>query len=214
MHDQYAIRRHLEGTTVEADGVQFFTGFALALREARSMTGRDPQTGQKLNSSQHLSWLGNLGYMVLLDQLGTCFCRKGHREKSRFNGFKGALREFTDLEDSHIEVLYALRCCLAHDFSLIAIDRDGRPTHHFRLVGGHEWPLATLPNRPWEGCLALRSSDDATTVNLEKFGDQAEEIVKTIRELNDTGQIQIRLRDGWYALIQRYAVSLANYNLR
>jgi len=205
--EQDAIRQHLKGEVIDDNGTQYFTGFTAAIRDARVMTGRDPATGSKVDSKAHICWLGNLGYMVLLDQLGKCFSRKGRTIDQKCSGFVNALRMFTDLDEERISLLYKLRCSLAHDFSLIAQDRDGKLTHHFRLVDGPDHPLVTPAIKPWDGLFALRSDDDKTTVNLEKFADMVETVVQTILGLNERGEVVIRFRDTWYDLIHRYAVS-------
>jgi|APTNR8051073442_1049403.scaffolds.fasta_scaffold00090_13 hypothetical protein len=209
MHEQYSIRRHLSGQIEVAADAQYFNGFTAGLRDSRRMTGRDPDSGVVVHPEQTVCWLGILGYMILLDQLGKCFRPKGAKPRSR-NGFKSVLRDFAGLNDADITALWALRCTLAHDYSLVAEDaKSGYLTYHFRLIGGNAPPIVTHPKTPWHGRLGVDYDDDATTINVELFANLVETIVQLIRERNEDGEIEICLRGGWHELLNRYHVRFA-----
>ena len=53
-------------------GMLLFSSFVAALTDARTPTGRD-KSGAKVDAGKHGSWLGAIGCMALLDQIGTCF---------------------------------------------------------------------------------------------------------------------------------------------
>lgn len=212
MNDQYAIRSHFASRITERDYVQSFSGLLAILRDARGATGRDPDSGAKLLGAEHVSWLGNLGYMVLTDQIGTCFDRIGQDSSDR-NNFKRALALFGGLEDRDVKALYALRCCMAHDFSLCAYDTKGRPTYLFCLVGGTSAPLVSHAQQTWDGSFSGEREEMTTTVNLEHFGDHIETMVKTVRQLADDNQLRIRLRDGWHELLYRYSIGVRRRQL-
>jgi hypothetical protein len=66
-----AIKLHLSYHP-PAEGIHIFSGFTAALRDARTAAGRD-ELGKKVDHTKYGSWLGAIGYMALLDQIGTCF---------------------------------------------------------------------------------------------------------------------------------------------
>ena len=73
--EQAAIASHL-GKIQETEHYILFSCFMGALRDARKFTKRDKDTGQKLiedDCGDHGSWLGAIGYLALLDQIGGCF---------------------------------------------------------------------------------------------------------------------------------------------
>ena len=66
--------------------------FNAALRDARKATGRQLNDNSR-SDINHGSWLGAIGYIVLLDQIGGCL--KPKNRGSRYeNGFKKALDYF------------------------------------------------------------------------------------------------------------------------
>src|SRR4051794_7281050 len=80
------------------DGRRQTSGFVAIHRDARQATQRDPDTGRKVSGGHYGSWLGALGYMVLLDQIGSCFKPANpSRSVSSGNSFDKALMHFTDL---------------------------------------------------------------------------------------------------------------------
>jgi hypothetical protein len=47
--------------------------FSAAVWDARRATGRDVTTGSLDRENRTSGWLGTLGYLILLDQIGGCF---------------------------------------------------------------------------------------------------------------------------------------------
>jgi len=81
MTDQEAIRRHL--TYDQTQGRRrLYSTFTGALRDARMATGRDLDTGDSVRQFDGGYWLGSIGYMVLVEQIGVCFRPRGVRAKS------------------------------------------------------------------------------------------------------------------------------------
>jgi hypothetical protein len=177
--------------------------FVAALVDARTFTGRDPETGKKLPGSNHGCWLGALGYMALLDQVGSCLRpRSMHVDGSEI---KKSLAYFSNLSDPEIQALYALRCAFAHNYSLVNLNRTRQDLQHvFSLCQGHTAPLIKLPKVPWNGDLSTVTVDNRTVVNLEAFGDLVEAVCKRAREQAVKDDLEISLAGGVSELRHRY----------
>lgn len=182
------------------------------LRDARGATGRYLATGEvspKRRASG--SWLGALGYMVMLDQIGECF---SPANASSLPGdppdFIKALTYFAEeIPDRERQALYALRCCFAHDYSLVNISTRSDRQHHFRLSDDPApCPLVDLPAVPWDGNLVRRSIGTATRVSLRRLGDLAESVYARLLDLHSRRELNIALPGGAKELRGRYAFTV------
>lgn len=210
MTNNEAIRFHLTNYYNESNGLTFFSGFCGALKDARKMTGRNIETGHKDNSNEfgHLgSWLGTIGYLSLLDQIGGCFKKIGEPIiDSKKSGIIKALKYFSDLNDDKINAIYALRNSFAHDYSLQNVNsRQVLLTHHFVVENSETNPTVSLPTNNWDGLMENKSSQNATHINLQSLGDLVEGLVNRLIELNEQNQIEIILAGGKEELISRYS---------
>ncbi len=187
---QDALRRYLylDGPAAE------FSAFRAALRDAREATRRDLSNGQRLPGpvSQHAMWLGAVGYLLLLDQIGTTV-QPATGPCGGDNAILEALACFAPhLTSDEANALYALRCALAHDYALANVKR-GRPdrTHHFVLspVGD----LIELPAIPWDGDWATMTGSNATRVNVVELGNEVERVVSRVLALFLAGQLDTPL---------------------
>ena len=172
--------------------------FMAALRDARKATGRYKSNGTKRPRINHGNWLGAIGYMTLLDQIGECLKPKGKHTEYTYN-IKRALDYFdSGLNDNEINALYALRCSFAHNFSLININRSSKNksidklTHCFSVYVDDSKSIIDLPNEKWDGDLS-ETVDNITGVNLEALGDLVETICSKIIEKYDRDQLEITL---------------------
>ena len=109
MTEDEALALHF-GYFPPAGGVRWFSGFVGALRDARRMTGRNQDTAAKGDENLLGSWLGTLGYMALLDQIGKCFKPRTAailqaRPGRKLNEIERALRYFASLSLDHIDAL-------------------------------------------------------------------------------------------------------------
>jgi hypothetical protein len=203
INDQEAIRRHItpQPLTVGRRDYSTFTG---ALTDARHATGRDLLTGQTVRAASPGYWLGSIGYMVLLEQIGKCFRPAGARSTDS-RAFVRALELFTDLLSDERLALYALRCCFAHEFRVLNVNTD-KPglTHSFRLTEG-DGPVVRLANPPWSGDFSEESIRE-TVGDLRAFGDMVERIVAELHRLNDRDELRVTLKDG-AAGLRLYALS-------
>lgn len=204
MSANQAIEFHLT-THPPVEGIHTFSGFVAALRDARIATGRD-EFGRKVDHTKSGCWLGAIGYIALLDQIGTCFKPK---QEAYENGtsIHRALKYFSNLSDDEIEALYALRCSFAHDFSLHNIKKD-KPsrTHRFRVCIGSSDRVVALPNVRWDGNYESKNLEDFTTMNLEAFGDLVENICQQLSTLANSDELDVVLPGGSDELLHRYSI--------
>lgn len=205
MPKQRAIQMHLSDQPPVAN-IKITSGFAKCVKDARSATGRVPETGEKVPGAGHGRWLGAIGYMALLDQIGTSF-RPSATDVVEGNSIRKALQYFSALSCDEIDALYAMRCAFAHDFSLYNINVDRpRLTHCFRLEPGPAQPVVTLPATRWDGDFSTRSTDNTTIIRLEAFGDLVESICSQLFELANAGELEVELDGGSDELLSRYGI--------
>jgi len=209
MTDKEVINFHLTNSYIESSPWTFFSGFCGALKDARKMTGRNIETGAKDGTNQfgHLgSWLGTIGYLSLLDQIGGCFKRlRGPEIEENKSGIVKALKHFSDLDDNQIDSIYALRNSFAHDFSLQNVGRRQGLIHHFEVGNSPTESLTLLPTEPWDGVLESKSKNNLTKINIQALGDEVEKLVENLIQLNSESQVEIILEKGKQELIARYS---------
>lgn len=207
-----AIKNHLQDP-YRKNGLIFFSGFSGALIEAREAAHRRDD-GSKIPNIKHGSWLGAIGYFSLLEQVGNCFRPKKTLIKvhGNENGIKKALKYFTRLSKDEIDALYGLRCAFAHDFSLSNIKTvNGKIAHHFKITEGITTPLVQFPKTAWDGNYENMTAETTTTVNLERFGDQVEEIIQVLNDMAQKDQLEIALKGGAEELVNRYSFVLVQF---
>jgi hypothetical protein len=202
--ESFAIDAHLTYRPPGNDG-HWWSGFAAVLRDARRATGRALDSGAKLAGQEHDSWLGALGYMVLLDQVGKCFKPKDQPVDDSQVSFCKALAHFTSLQKREIKAVYALRCAFAHDYSVYNRNtRDPELNHYFNIVSGPDQPVIALPLTAWDG--SARAGEMATRANLEKVGDIAEEVSSSLSTLHKAAALELILPGGALELLSRYSL--------
>jgi hypothetical protein len=183
--------------------VNHFSGFMGAIRDARQMTGRVPDTGAKIDGQGHGSWLGAIGYLALLDQIGSCFKQK-NTETLSGNAINRALGYFTGLIQAEIDAIYALRCAFAHDYSLYNTHTRQSLQHCF-IVWEGQGPLVRFPTVPWDGDYNNLSPDRMTHINLEVLGDLVEDVYRRLVQLSQVDALEIILIGGADELVRRYS---------
>lgn len=177
--------------------------FMAAIRDARGSTGRVLDTGAKLPGGNHGCWLGALGYMALLDQVGSCIKPKDKSENG--NDIKKSLKYFSDLRDPEIEAIFALRCAFAHNYSHVNVNIQRQDRQHvFTLHQSDMAPLVELPRVPWGGAFDAVNANNLTVVNLEAFGDLVESIHTSACEHATQDNLEITLAGGVDELLVRY----------
>ena len=151
------------------------------------------------------SWLGAIGYLVLLDQLGETLrpiTESPDRYGSKYPTIRRCLERFVpELTEDATAALYGLRCALAHHFGLWNPPKPNetpQPWHRiFTLVGDDASELIRHPARQWDGSLPTGPLNVrfTTVVNLRRLADLVEEVVERVRELGRAGQLEIALEN-------------------
>jgi hypothetical protein len=189
-----AIGQHLHDLP-PVNGVQCRSSLVALLRDARGVADRDLETGIVIPGRLSASWLGAAAYLVLLDQIGTCFQRRGRPEPT-VPFVVHTILEFSDVKaEREAEALYALRNALAHDYSLFNPNANVPERRHaFNYTVEMTDPLVKLPSIQWSGSYAARPpAEETTIVNLRKLGDVAEDVVTTLRALHAVGDLELRM---------------------
>jgi hypothetical protein len=114
--EQEIIWRHLTIYTRNKSMVRISTLMA-GLRDARGACNRYAKTGLKRPQKAHGSWLGTIGYLILLDHIGKCFKPIG-KQREEGSEIRKALKYFTALDKPQIDAICALRHAFAHDYGL------------------------------------------------------------------------------------------------
>lgn len=177
------------------NGIQYKSSLVALLGDARGAAERNADTGLVEPGKASTSWLGAAGYMILLDQIGTCFKLDGPNVPGD-NAITRALRYFSKVQDEPtLDALYALRNTLAHDYSLFKEhSKKSTRQHAFNFTVDMAWPLVTLPKRPWSGVYdpsKLVPADEITMVNLRKVGDLVEVVVAELHTQHRAGRLRI-----------------------
>jgi hypothetical protein len=196
MEPREALRRYLFGHHSLKTG-KVTSCFKAALCDARKTTRRQSNGTTKKSGTNHGNWLGAIGYMTLLDQIGNCLKPKDKAQSKYKTGLKRALDYFSDLPETEINALYALRCSFAHDYSLINIDshydqqnkQKDKLSHRFHVnISGK---IVDLPSKKWDRNFKNRSN--VTSVNLVAFGDLVEQICQEIKKKYQEGELELSL---------------------
>jgi hypothetical protein len=113
---------------------------AAALRDARTIVGRDEETGKLVSVKQGVAWAGALVYLVFCEQIGSCFHLVGQRSP-RKEPLRRALVQFGGFVDADAIILVKLRNHLSHDFTIVQHSVDNRPGYSFALHGSADEPV-------------------------------------------------------------------------
>lgn len=145
-------------------------------------------------SAQNIIWLSAIGCLCFLDEVGSALRRVDRpAADGGLPDIERALCYFTDLAERERAGLYALRCALAHDYSLVNQGRGKRAAllqHAFVLTSDPAQPLVTFPDTPWGGDF-LSVTD--TTVNLVGLIELARQVRATIMEQHALGNVALAL---------------------
>ena len=207
-----AISHHLLLRSQYDENTTVFSSLIAILRDAREITGRNLENGQRLISPQHGrldSWLGALGYLTLLDQIGKCYRPISKSKIINSNSISKALKYFTHLDEKAINSIYAMRCALSHDYSLFNIGPKGANdplTQHFSTAGTGFDSLMHLPIKQWSGKHNEKTFENRTIISLPMLGDLVEAIYACIVEYFDADELEINLDGGHQELKDRYLV--------
>ena len=134
--DEYAaIKAHLY-MSPPVNGVQYQSSFIAVLGDTRSAAERNPG-GVVLPGRLSMSWLAATGYLVLLDQIGTCFETQDTQVIADNNAIIRALKYFSHVQDDAEEVVDTLRSNHKAETLVLRL-----PLPEFRMRFGMFFPVA------------------------------------------------------------------------
>jgi hypothetical protein len=197
--DRIGLAVHLHAIASEKDHVTSL--FWALVVDARTIAHRDVESGRELvppaSRPQVTIWPASLLYMVLLDQIGTAATPLTSTLSRKAPGLIRALKEFGrqvwNLSDGDIDTLYALRCCFAHDYSLMNRRPEERYRRYWRLFElsyGPERPLIQNPSQPWDGQIDPLQSE-RTIVNLYAFENLVEDVIRNVQARAGRGELAL-----------------------
>lgn len=159
------------------------SGYISVLIESRKLTGRNIKTGNKLKKP-HGSWLGSLGYMVIIDLLADLIDISFISNQGEYqNNFIKFIRQFFNLSYDDACSIYALRCAFAHDFGLINNNKKySELNKRFEVTQGSNNLIE----------IKYKQKGNVYMVDLEKLADLIEEFHKKVKNktLYITGNIK------------------------
>lgn len=209
-----AVHLHLFGPVDRPQvgpGYRYISGFLACLGDARSVSGRDANSGEVLDERRTGSWLGAVGYLILLDQLGKCFRPAGRGGTTESNAIELALLNWaTEVDEADRRVIYALRNALAHDYSLFNRRESSSPYDFFFTLNRDPENLVVRAERPWNRDYMNHDLRATTVVSLRALGDLVELIVSRIRDAALENRIEIALPGGPDELTNRYGLFIPN----
>jgi hypothetical protein len=211
LHTHLALARHLITSPVDdpVSGLRYVSGFVAALGDARAASGRD-ENGVVVEEGQTGHWLGAVGWMVLVDQIGTCFRPTPSALTTPTPPCGRSLLDamhwwYPELPEPEAKALYALRCAFAHDYSLWNKNSDPELQHCF-VVDRDPVQFVRLASDQWNPPDPPTPTNQ-TVVSLRRLGDVCEEIVARVRKAAGDDELDIVLPDGVNELEFRYAIT-------
>jgi hypothetical protein len=186
----------------KAEESGYVSTFNAALRDARCLVGRDIDSGERIEKNLPLALLaGTVVYLVLLEQIGKSLSPKSGRDIKGESEIERAIRQFSPKGATKLErqVLYALRCAIAHDYGLMNwtgsknAKKQAALTRLFALDDRPGTSLFRRPAQRWSGKVRDASLRTSTTVSLVAVADLAEEVVKSVRIHSNKTTLRSRL---------------------
>jgi hypothetical protein len=192
------LRAHVEPAANPGNPI---SSFMAVVRDARAITHRDLDTGEPrsfLLPDRAALWPGAFLYLVLIDQVGSCFKRSGHRDAPRGTGdkFRTALKHFgmpsvASRNDAQF-ALWALRCSFAHKYTATNVRQSPHPMNHlFELkwsTSPADTSVVTLPSRRWNGDIGKLAP--STRINLFRVEELGEHVIRRVRAAAHRGDLE------------------------
>lgn len=202
MPESQAVQIHLFDTG--NPNPNYKTSFLALLEDARAASGRDVATGVVIDELRTGHWLGAVGYLILLDQIGKCFKPKA---AARTNGGAAIVHCLNywapGLSDREVQAIYGLRNALAHDYSVFG---PGKVKHLYRLDRQVGQGVVRFGKTQWDGNYDQIPADCETLVSLRELGELGEDIVRAVRAASTSSAIEILLLGGSDELLTRYGI--------
>ncbi len=177
-----------------------------ALEDARFLSGRHPKTGinreivwvnmneKEMNEKvvyASNSFLGLIGYLILLDMIGSIFVAKK-------NTIYKTLEKFSTLNDKERDVVVALRNSLTHNYSLINIpfykQEDETKLHKFELIYLDTPFVISIPSElnKWKRKDFNNKNDESNTqIGVKKLIDEFEKVYSNLKEEYNNGNVSL-----------------------
>jgi hypothetical protein len=140
-------------------------------------------------------WLGAIAYLCFLDEVGTAL-RRTDKVATANSSVERSLELFSNVDPNSGAALYALRCALAHDYSLVNIPRSPSKQrqlalrHAFQLHDGGRSLLVEFPATPWDGDFL---KVEETLVDIAKLRDVARGVHAEVYRLHRQGLVALAL---------------------
>lgn len=178
-----------------------------AIRDARLMTSRIDKTGEfnfEAKFGDIGSWLGAMGYMSALDQIGSSISLKNKDKLMERSPILKAITFFYSniLTEDEIHALIALRNAFLHNFNLINVTTPKHlfakeQTHRFIVTAEFDDWIVKLPTERWNGDYQNKDwhNSTATWINLYQFGNMVESILNNIRIKLKNDEVEINEKD-------------------
>ena len=177
--------------------VGYVSTFTAAVREARSLTGRDLDSGVLDPAARPTAlWAGSTVYLILLEQVGKSLRPKGGKRSAHEYELEKAIRQFAPSSATPRErkVLYALRCAWVHEFGLFNKNpKNVAYQHCFGLEDDLSASLVKWPGRRWDGDTMSAGATTSTTVGLPALGNLTEEVVRSVRVHSNATQLRAEM---------------------
>jgi hypothetical protein len=209
MPESDALRIHLLGSvTTTVGGYRYLSGFTAILRDAREDSGRCPDSGIVKKEERTGHWLGSVGYMILLDQVGKCFKPRVAQAVVAGSAIEKCLTYWTpELSEREIGALYGLRNGLAHDYSLFNQNPKRLAVQHlYRLDRARGQGVVRFGKSQWDGDYLNVNLDCETHVSLYEFGELVEEVARRVQTSAKNSELEVVLSGGSDELLQRYGI--------
>ena len=164
---------------------------ASAIREARALTGREPETGAMVDVRHAGTWAGALVWFIVLEQLGTCFQPIPSENKRDSKGaIARSLIWYAGVGPNAAHELHHLRDRFAHDYTL-----EGSRGRRYRLTRREDVPLFTPHNvRP--------------RVSLYHLAEAAERAASSVRSLAQKGSLTTGSVGDMATVLRRFSMVL------
>ena len=187
---------------------------AAAIRDARKFANRDIDSGEvTFENDAPLfpnAWPTALLYLIILEQIGTCFINK-QKEKVYGNSIYKALKYFSDLPTDKAHALESLRHSFAHSYGLCNVKQGKKGliqshTHIFLLTASKSGELIILPKngKEWSGDYNSKMEESHTQINLWAFGDFVEKLFKNLKHEYEDDNVELILEGGIIELKTKY----------
>ncbi|AXV65930.1 hypothetical protein D0907_11945 [Pseudoalteromonas lipolytica] len=130
---------------------------------------------------------------AILDQIGCLYSPLGKSSKYK-NGIKRALDLFSEVPESHLNLLVTLRHGLFHDGSLISRNDKTKTYVFFRMITD-SGKLISEPDSHWDGVFKEELSHHTTRIDLKELQKLTLNVLDTCLKLLKIEELEISLKD-------------------